>query len=295
MLLTIALAITVAPTQFAFADNVDQLSKALASSSEKTRVAAVTSLARLNDKSALKPLVTALKDPSVQVRVLAAAALGQLGHKAALPALRTASTDDPDDKVKATAKKAAAQVAKANGIADEPAAPPVAAATTSEARSAGRPGFGRQGHAVASKPDLYVMVKSSTDDSPGKYNKDDRKAHSEIMKRALATSLGRMPTVTMAAADATRWGLDLRNLDLSVVKLEMTTTGNTMKVEAQLRLAISDDKGRMMSFVSGGAIVEGGKGRVNPAYFPNLRKEALENAMQGLVDKLVQQLRRPNA
>src|SRR3569623_1857800 len=73
--------------RFAHADRVGDLTAMLSSSSEKTRISAVVSLAKLGDKRALKPLVTALHDPNAQVRALAATALGKLGHKAALPAL----------------------------------------------------------------------------------------------------------------------------------------------------------------------------------------------------------------
>ncbi|HEV7556110.1 MAG TPA: hypothetical protein VGO00_11670, partial [Kofleriaceae bacterium] len=110
-------------------------------------------------------------------------------------------------------------------------------------------------------------------------------------KKSLATSLGKNPTVTMAAADGTRWNLDLRNVDLSVVKLEMATVDNMIEVEAQLRLAISDDKGRMLSFLSGGAKVSVPKAKFDLRYLPNLRKEALENAMRGMFDKLLVHLR----
>src|SRR3954466_14723506 len=85
----------------AHADRIDDLTKALASSNEKTRMSATVSLARLGDKRTLKPLVTALHDPSAEIRALAAAALGHLKHKAALPALKNAATDDTDDGVKA--------------------------------------------------------------------------------------------------------------------------------------------------------------------------------------------------
>src|SRR5882724_9134074 len=81
-LVALALVAKVAPV---WADHVDELTTMLSSSSEKTRLVAVVSLARLEDKRALKPLVTALHDPSAPVRALAATALGHLGHKAALP------------------------------------------------------------------------------------------------------------------------------------------------------------------------------------------------------------------
>ena len=64
-----------------------------------------------------------------------------------------------------------------------------------------------------------------------------------------------------------------------------------MEIEAELRLAISDDKGKMLSFLSGGAKIQVPKRTFDAKYLPNLRKEALENAMRGMFDKLLKHLR----
>ncbi len=276
----------------AYADSVDELSKMLSSSSDKSRISAVVSLARLNDRTALKPLVTALHDPNPQVRALAAAALGRLGHKAALPALRSA-VDDPDEMVRTRAKAAAIAVAKANKLPDP--FPVVAAAgpdSSPQARkSGGRAGFGRQAHAVENHPDLYITINTSMDDSPGKADKVARKTHGEILRQTLSDSFKNQPMVTTIAADAEKWGLDPRHLDLSVTKLDVQQAGTMIEVEAQLRLAISDDTGKMLSFLSGGAKVQVPKRTFDVKYLPSLRKEALENAMRGMFDKLLAHLR----
>ncbi len=268
------------------ADQISELTAMLSSSSDKTRISAVTALAHLGDKRALKPLVTALHDPSAQVRKLSATALGKLGHKAALPALRTTSTDDTDDSVRAAARIAATQVAKANNIALE--VTPSAPGSTAEARG-GRPGFGHSPRPIEGRPDLYIVMNSSSDDSPGKHDKAARKVHGEVLKASLASHLGRVASVTMAATDATKWGLDPLHVDLSVVKMEVNITGGTVEIDAQLRLAISDDKGKMMSFLSGGAKTKSAYSANN---LPNLRKAALENALDGMFDKLLAQLRK---
>ncbi|MBA3451873.1 MAG: HEAT repeat domain-containing protein [Deltaproteobacteria bacterium] len=270
---------------------VNELAKTLTtSSSDKARLSAVAALARLNDRNAMKPLVGALTDPNPQVRALAAAALGRLGHKSALPALKAAA-DDADPTVSARAKEAAIAVAKANRLPD-PWPVAVAAAPTPQARKyGGRAGFGRQAHAVENHADLYVTINTSADDSPGKADKATRKMHSEILKQSLSASFKASPMVTTIQADAQRWGLDPRHLDLSVIKLDVAQSGQYIEIEAQLRLAISDHKGKMLSFVSGGAKVQVPKRTFNAKYLPNLRKEAIENAMRGMFDKLLVQLR----
>ncbi len=268
-----------------WADRIDELTTQLSSSSEKTREVAVVSLARLEDKRALKPLVTALHDPSAPVRALAATALGHLGHKAALPALRTAALDDTDDTVRTKARDAAVKVAKVNNLPDElPPAHAEARRTTS--------GFGRSPHAVEDRPDLFVVIKSTNDESAGSKNdKVVRKVHADIIKASLTDELTKAPQVTMTETEAKRWGLDARHIDVSVVKLDVDTSGSYVEIAAELRLAISDDTGKMLSFLSGGAKVQIPRTKYRPQFLPDLRKEALEGAMKGMFDKLLAHLR----
>jgi hypothetical protein len=290
----IALTVVMAGTTPAFAgDRITELTAMLGSSSEKTRLSAVLSLARLGDKRSMKPLVTALQDPNAQVRAVAATALGKLGHRAALPALRSAAVDDVDETVRKTARDAALAIAKANKLdAELPLTGDAAAATSPVAtRNARTTGFGRSPKAVENRPDLYVTVKGCNDDSPGKADKTTRKGNAEILKTALKDSLHAAPQVTTVANDALRWGLDPRMIDVSVVKMEVTQTAAHVEVAVDLRLAISDDKGKLLSFLSGGAKVQVPLRKYKPSFLPNMRKEALEGALAGLFDKLLVHLR----
>jgi hypothetical protein len=284
---TLAVLFALLPAVPAFADRVDDLAQMLSSSSDKTRITAVVSLARLGDKRTLKPLVTALHDPNAQVRALAATALGHLGHKAALPALRSAAIDDTDDVVRKRAREATLAVARSNNLPVDLPGTEIVAAQAGPHGS----GFGRSPHAVEDRPDLYIVVKTSSDDSPGKADKNTRKAHADIVRNALVDSFRAAPQVTMAETEAQRWGLDARHIDLSVVKMEIVQNGGYVEVNAELRLAISDETGKMLSFLSGGAKVQVPRSKFNPSFLPEMRKEALESAMHGMFDKLLAHLR----
>jgi hypothetical protein len=288
-------------------DRVTELTTMLSSSSEKTRLQAVLSLSRLGDKRAVKPLVTALQDPNAQIRAVAATSLGKIGNQAALPALRTTALDDTDEKVRKTARDAFASVTRVNHLdndlpdapvtADAPPAIPPSAATSAAtqpapvATQARKTGFGRSPHAVQDRPDLYVMVKGCTDDSPGKTDKVTRKQHGDVLAASIKGELKRAPQVTMAQPDAERWGLDARMVDVSVTKLDVGQAGNYMEVSVELRLAISDNTGKMLSFLSGGAKVQVPMSKYKPQFLPNIRKEAIEGAMSGMMDKLLVHLR----
>jgi hypothetical protein len=253
--------------------------------SEKERIAAVTALGRLGDKRTLRPLVAALRDKSPTVRAVAALGLGRLGHRAALPALRDAG-NDRDALVRKRAQEAVAAISQANGIAREAGAAPV-----------GKAGFGNQPRALAARPELYVIVKSASDDSPiaGPATpavKSTRKLHADIARAAMTGELAANALVTSVAKEAKRFGLDCRVIDVIITKLETRTVGAYIEVEAQLRLAISDDRGKMLSFLTGGARVQVRKASYNVAYLPQLRRDAIDNAVKGLFDKLLAHLRR---
>lgn len=265
-------------------DRVDELARTLAGSSEKARMSAAVALGKLGDRRAMKPLVAALGDPSAQIRVVAAAALGQLGHRSSLPALKAAATADADDTVRAIAREAAILVAKANQL---PAPWPEPAPAAARAR----PGFGKHPRVLEPAPDVYLLVNTSADDSPGTLDKAARKEHAEIIRQALVERCKATPAVTTVATDARRFGLDERHVDLSVVKMAVATTGPVIEVEAELRLAISDGRGKMLSFLSGGAKIQVPRARFNARYLPRMRKDVLESAVDGLFDKLVAHLR----
>jgi hypothetical protein len=290
-LIVLAVGLAAAPRARAEIDRIAELTQTLSSSSEKERLAATAALAKLGDRRTMKPLVTALVDPSAQIRALAATALGKLGHKSALPALKSAATDDVDERVRTAAHDAAITVARANGLPapwQEATAPRV---STTKPRRPSRPGFGNQPRALDPEPDVYVLVNTAADDSPGKLDKGARKVHGDILRQTLLDECKANPVITTTAAEAKRLGLDPRNIDLSVTKMEVATVGSFVEIDAQLRLAISDANGKMLSFLSGGAKVQVPKHKFDARYLPNLRREALENAMRGMFDKLLAHLR----
>ncbi len=273
-----------APARADEAERIAQLSATLGDGhTERERIAAVTALARITSKTALRPLVDALRDPSATVRGIAAAGLGKLGHRAALPALRQAQ-GDADPVVQKRAAEAIVLVCAANNLPVETGA----GAATAKAK----PGFGNQPRAVAPRPDLYVVIKSSSDDSPGKHDKKARKVHADALRATMTTELSSANLVTLTAADAKKYGLDARNLDISLVGLEFRQDGAFVEVEAQVRLAISNDAGKMISFVSGGAKMQVPRRGYDASYLPQLRKDAIENAVRGIFTKLIDQLRR---
>ena len=83
--------------------SVEKVSPDLSSSNWQVRAAAVTTLARLGDRSALPLILASLKDPDSRVRSEAARTLGALGDSKATDALSSALSDQSADvRVEAT-------------------------------------------------------------------------------------------------------------------------------------------------------------------------------------------------
>jgi hypothetical protein len=286
--LAVVLAVTVRMPPAHAEERVAVLTRMLASSSDKTRLSAVLALAKLGTRAAQRPLIHALRDPSVRVRAVAATALGSLGSEPALPALHALARDDSDPGVRQAASNAAVKIARFPHHDAEKPAPGRGPGEETLARrgpTTGHPAYASEPHA-----DLYVLINSSSDDSPGTADKETRKRNADIIKRALIERFRTEASVTSVASEAQRWGLDARHIDLSVTRLELSRTDSVVQLDAQLRLALSDDQGRLLSFLTGGAKLEVPVAKFDARYLPEQRREVLENAMRGMFDKLLAHL-----
>lgn len=282
----IALMGIVAP-RTANADQVAQLSRTLQSSKyAKARISAVIALGRAKDQRALRPLVRALiKDKSRVVRAVAAKALGHLGNPAALPALQRA-TRDREAVVRRRAVAALAAIRSGRK-------PSLQAYATTQVGSKQRKrrgaGFGNRPRALNRRPNLFVVLQSARDES-GVWNKKSRKLVAKRMRRLLVRELKSAPKVTTRAADAI--GLKKYNLDASITSFSRKARGPYIEVECEIRIAISNSRGKMLSFLTGGAKVQIPKHSFRTRYLPQLRLEALENAIKGINQDVITHLRR---
>lgn len=292
--LALCILVAAAPAAAEAEHRVATLTKSLSSRSEKTRLSAVLALAKLGEPETCKPLVTALADSSPRVRAVAATALGALEYTPALATLRRIASDDGDPDVRKAAGNAALKLGNAS-TKDARGTAPRLAVRSDEPQARRGPSGGHPAALVAAgtgepHPDLYLLVNSAADDSPGSSDKKTREQHAQIIKRTLLEQLRTESRVTLAASDARRWGLAARHIDLSVTRLEVTASRGMVEVDAQLRLAISDDNGKLISFLTGGARVSGRGNKPGAQYLPGLRRTALENAMRGMFDKLLAHL-----
>ncbi len=285
-LLAAALALVLAPA-VAHADRVSDLSRTLVSGkTEKARISAAVSLARLKDTRSLKPFVRALSDDSNVVRALAATALGFLGNPAALPALHRASRDG-DMTVRRRAQDAIAQIRRndpASAVAARTLAPMPARGAGNMANYAIAPREERAGQQV------FVVLKSTQDKSTGSTPTRVRQLRATQMRSLMLDQLKRDHTVTLMSAVASDAAIDPYSMDVTIMKLERFERGAFVEVECEIRVAISDRRGKMLSFLTGGAKVQVPRSSFRMQYEPQLKREALENAVKSVHGDLMQHL-----
>ena len=272
------------------AEKVHDLSNLLVhGKSEKERIAAAVSLGRLRDDRALKPLVRALSDESNVVRALAATALGYLDQPAALPALQRASRD-PDMTVRRSATEAIATIRRSASATGGAAAPaPVQAARYDKLAN-----YAIAPHEPARTPQVYVMVKSAQDKSVGSAPGKVRQMQASTMRSLMVDELKRDQQVTLmqgTAAAAAATGMEPYSIDVTIMRLERMERGAHVEFECEIRVAVSDERGKMLSFLTGGAKVQVPKRTFRNAYEPQLKREALENAVKSVRQDLVAYLR----
>ncbi len=262
------------------ADRITSLSERLSKgSSEKARVTAAASLGKSKDKRALRPLVLALRDKNVSVRQMAASALGRLGDARALPALRKATRDS-----NASVRKRATQ---AIGIIRHNTS-----ASTGSRRVAHFKVNGRETPRLKSrKPTALLSIRSSADDTKGRRTrKKARLDRAAKMKSLMLHSIASTNHFTSNESVGSQYKLPLYNLDLSIVRLDRIVNGPWVELQCEIRVAISNKRGKMISFLTGGAKVQLPKRTFRPEFEANMRKEALENAVRGIHADLLRYL-----
>lgn len=128
------------------------------------------------------------------------------------------------------------------------------------------------------EPTAYVVVKSITDRSPGKASPKRRASRAMSVRSFMVEGLRASPVVTMEAETARELGLDRYTVDGTIEKLDRRIRGGFVEIVCELRLSISDQRGRMLSFLTGGVAVQVPQGTFRYEYEPQLQKEALEGA-----------------
>ncbi len=273
----VTFALLASTPQFASADTVSRLARVLRKSkSPKARVSAVIALARIKDKRVRKPLLAALRDHNRSVRAVAATALGHLGDRRALSALRKA-TQDPSESVALRAKAAIARILNP----PKPKTPPKAARPSSKNLSRMRSDPQEPLNRIET-PKMFVAVKSTADKSPGRTRRRLRNRRAKRLHQLFMAELGDSSMVTTELQLADRLGLRIFAIDASITKMSRRVHGSYVEVECEIRLTISNEKGKLLSFLTGGATIRLLRKGFRRKYLSGMRRHALKGAVKNV-------------
>ena len=128
-----------------------------------------------------------------------------------------------------------------------------------------------------------MTIASASDDSPGVLDAHARKRHGEIVRRALHDVLQRAGAEVRYAASGAR------QLDAAVVAWHVAQDAAQLSVSAELRVVVCDERGKMLSIVTGRASVSS---PIRGARLAELREQALAEAVGALSRSLPSQLAR---
>jgi hypothetical protein len=267
------------------ADKLGDLAHTLRHSKKaKARISAAVALGRLHDKRGVKALVYALKkDKSKLVRAVSAAALGHIGDARALPALRKAAKDDTQT-VSKRASEALIRIERASN--DRKVASGSLSAKSRDKRSKYIRMAARERPAYAD-PKLFVQLKSVADKSKRKTSKRHRKWAAKLMRGYMTSELKRASDVTTDSERADDLGIRRFTVDVTITDFNRRVRGPYVEISCNVRLAVSNQRGRMLSFLTGGAAVQVPKRTFKKKYENQLRKEALQNAAKSVHQDLM--------
>jgi len=141
--------------------------------------------------------------------------------------------------------------------------------------------------APVARSERGVTIASASDDSPGVLDAHARKRHGEIMRRALRDVLQRAGAEVRYAASGARQGM--QQIDAAVVAWHVAQDAAQLSVSAELRVVVCDERGKMLSFVTGRASVSS---PIRGARLAELREQALAEAVGALSRSLPSQLAR---
>jgi len=154
----------------------------------------------------------------------------------------------------------------------------------------GDPGFGRRQGEI--DPSLYIQVKSASDRSPRRVPSRVRKWRSTAVKRHFREELRSTPGVTTSAQVAEKLRMPPYRIDVSILELTNRVNGSYIDVQCTIRVAISDHRDKMLSFVNGTATVRVPKESFSKSKQASFDDEAIANAIKSAHGNLIHYLRR---
>jgi hypothetical protein len=130
-------------------------------------------------------------------------------------------------------------------------------------------------------------MKSAADKSVGRADASTRRQRAGQIKALLLGELGKHRDVTLERTTAEKLGIEPYAIDVSITKLARGEAGPYVEIDCQLRVAVSNRRGKLISLLTGGAKVQVPKRGWNGRYEGQLRLEAMQNAVKSVHQDLI--------
>ena len=124
----------------------------------------------------------------------------------------------------------------------------------------------------------YVRLERIIDRSSAPLSAKKRAARADQMRELIRKELAATPAVTLTPTRAQRADIRQYTVDATIERLDRRVRGRHVEVVCELRLSISDPRGRLLSFLTGGVAVQVPARTFRPQYEPQLQREALAGA-----------------
>jgi hypothetical protein len=260
--------ITIVEPAQAGADRLDDLARTLEQDpSEKARIAAAIGLGNMADPRGLPALVRALSDRSPSVRGLAASALGHLRDPRAVAGLERALGDE-DERVRTRARDALSSIRGEQASGVEEVRPTKARIVPKEPP--------RRRNA----PRMHVMVNQMGSRGALAGELPAR------MRDLVMSELGQSGDLSVGTGPGDGTTSEYI-VDGAIMRLTRVQNGQWVEVTCEVRLTVSNDRGSIMSIVSGGATVQASRRSFRKEMEPGMQREAMENAVRGAYQNLM--------
>jgi len=137
-----------------------------------------------------------------------------------------------------------------------------------------------------------VVLRAFAERGTNSQGKQDRKRRAQTLERLLRSAMLRETELTTDAVLANKLSLPYAAIDISITRLERVVRGPWMELQCELRVTVSDRKGKMISFLTGGAKVQVATAHYQQRFDFAMRKEAIEGAVKRVHGDLVRYLSR---
>ncbi len=271
---------TLAGERRARADRVDDLATTLESDqTEKARIAAAIGLGRLADPRGVPPLARALgADKSPIVRGVCASALGHIGDPRAIAVLEKALSDD-NDGVRTRARDALSTLR-------EKQLRQTGGGTVSTTRDHVQPHEApRSIDETPDPPKMYIVVQTTSNKS-----KAGNKALPTKMREFMIATLGDSEGVTLDATVGKK--LKQFSVDGAITEMKRSSSGTLTEIYCEVKITVSNERGRMVGIVTGTATLQLSSSSFKRMVESDLQVQALENAVHGAHQNLMDYLGR---